>query len=363
MVTSRLAEARTPAQQEAAKILSEALNGDRLAQNKLVEGISTSDFPVQLTPALNQIVLNNYAEQPKIWQNWASREVFTDFRESEYMQFTWDHEDEDIPGSNSGFTHTPGGLPVIPEYGEYPVIRFEATGQGLKIHKNGVQIKLSWESIVNDRNFGLLRRIPGEFGRRAATQEDVEATRPLLSTTNFSAGNGNLVTGSDWALSINSVEAAFEYIAQQTYNGNRVVPATNYKLVIPASLEMTARYIQNITRVERVDGVGTASEVRYESGNPVGSKFDIVVNPYLTQLGAQDDQWWLIPTPGSTPNPAVINGFLAGHEAPEIFVQKTTTGDPVEGAFIDDSYSTKVRHVVTGGFIRPEATLKADPTP
>lgn len=358
-----LAEARTPRQREVAEILSEALNGDRLAQNKLIEGISTSDFPVQLAPALNRIVLDNYAAQPKIWNEWASRQVFDDFRETEYMQFAWDHTDPDVPGNNSGYTHFPGGLPVIPEYGEYPVIRFEATGQGLKIHKNGIQIKLSWESIVNDRSFNLLRRIPAEFGTRAAVQEDVEATRPLLSTVNFAAGNGNLVTGSQWALSIPALENAFQHIATQEYNGNKVVPATSYKLVIPASLEMTARQIKSVTQIERISGVGTANEERQVLGNPVAGKFDIVVNPYLTAMGGADDVWYLIPTPGSTPNPNIINGFLSGHENPEIFVQKTTTGDPVDGAFLDDSYSTKTRHVVTGGFVRPEGTFKADPTP
>lgn len=340
---------------EAAKILSGALNGDRADQNKLIEGISTSDFPVLLNPALNQIVLNNYAEQPKIWNQWASREVFDDFREQSFLQMRWDGSDPDIPTSTAGEDHYPGGLARVPEYGEYPVIRFEAEGQGLKIKKNGVQIKLSWESIVNDRTFNILRRIPAEFGKRAAVQEDVEATRPLLNTTNFSAGNGNVLSTAR-VLSREGLTEAFLEIAQQEYNGNRVTSSGPYKLVVPEALEFTAREILAVQSIETITTNGT-TETRTVTGNPLSGKFEIVVNPYLSGLGGTDTGWWLIPSPGSTPNPSVVNGFLSGHESPEIFVQKTTTGDPVDGAFIDDSYSTKVRHVVTGGFVRPEGTM------
>lgn len=348
----------TEKQREAAEVLSGALNGDRGDQNRLIEGISTSDFPVLLNPALNQIVLNNYAEQAKIWSNWASREVMDDFRPTSFLQMAWDGTDPDIEPTTAGEAHYPGGLARVPEYGEYPVIRFEATAQGLTLKKNGVQIKISWESIVNDRQFNILRRIPAEFGKRAAVQEDVEATRPLLSTDNFSAGNGNLVTGSEWALSMESLEAAFEHIGNQTYNGNQVTAAGSYALVVPRSLQLTAEKIKSIQSIETIETSGT-TEQRTVTGNPVANRFDIVVNPYLTSLGGEDTSWYLIPTPGSTPNPNVVNAFLAGHENPEIFVQKTTTGDPVDGAFIDDSYSSKTRHVVTGGFVRPEGTLAA----
>ena len=65
----------TKKQLEAAKLLHEALNGDRKAAFMLSEGISTSDLPVQLSPALTAIMLNNYAEQPKIWGEFATRSM------------------------------------------------------------------------------------------------------------------------------------------------------------------------------------------------------------------------------------------------------------------------------------------------
>lgn len=349
-------------QQRAATLLQEALSGDKSAQNRLIEGISTSDLPVQLAPALSAIAFNNYQDRTKIWTEWASRETFDDFRPTEYMNFAWDHTDPDVEPTTAGYTHYDGGLPVVPEYGEYPVIRFEASGQSLKIHKSGIQIQFSWESIVNNRDFSILRRVPAEFGRRASVQEDVEATRPLLSAANFSVANNNLATGAEWALSYDSLKAAREFIGNQTYNGSQVTPAARYKLLVPTALVPTAEAIKQLQsrEVVTVNGDVTTRDVY---GNEVAGWFDIVENPYLTGLGGQADQWYLIPTPGSTPNPNVINGFLAGQETPKIFVKSTTTSNPEDGDFTDDSYSTKTRHVVTGGFIRPEGTFKADPTP
>lgn len=346
----------TERQRQAAEILSEALNGNRKAQERLIEGISTSDFPVQLAPALNTIALGNYNDQPKIWQEWAQRETLDDFRQNEYRQFAWDETDPDIEPSTHGEQHFAGGLARVPEYGEYPVIRFEATSQGLKLKKNGVQIKLSWESIVNDRQFNLLRRIPAEFGRRAAVQEDVEATRPLVSTTNFSVGNGNLITAD---LTLEGLKAAFLAISNQTYNGNKVTNTGPYKLIVTPQNEIAARELLAIQSIETITTPEVGVEQRTVTGNPMSGKFEIVVNPYYEQLGGTATDWFLIPAPGSTPNPSVVNAFLAGHESPEIFIQKTTTGDPVDGAFLDDSYSTKTRHVVTGGFIQPGGTMKA----
>lgn len=347
----------TKKQLQAAEDFHGALQGDRKAAERFVEGISTSDYPVQLNPALNKIALGNYAEQPKIWTGWATKINLPDFRQNQYWQFNG-FGDTDIEPETAGYAHNDGSLPRVPEYDEYPVIRFSASEKGLTLVKSGVQIKISWEAIINDRDFDLLRRIPAEFGRRAAQKEDEEATLPLLSSTNFSVGNNNLYTNNP-ALTLESLEGAFQAISQQTYNGRRVIPAQRYALVVPPALEFTANKIKTVTEVTEVITSGS-TETRQKSGNPVSGKFDVVVNPYINQLGTGsnlDTSWWLIPKPGSTPNPSVVNAFLTGRDKPQIFVQKTTTGDPVDGAFIDDSYSTKVRHVVTGGFIEPAGTL------
>lgn len=346
----------TQKQYDAAKLLEGALRGDAADQIRFVEGISTSDLPVQLSPTLTKIALETYAEQETIWRQFASRETLPDFGTQEYYSFTgWG--DEDVERETGGDTFVAGGLPTVPEYDEYARLRFEAAGQNLKLKKAGVAVQFSWELLRSTRNFGLIQRAFSEFGRRAAVKEDHEATKQLLSATNFSAGNGNIATGNP-ALSVSALEAAFQQITTQTdAAGNRIVAPTRWALVVPSALELTAQQILNITGTDRVETDGT-TEVRYRSeGNPVSGKVSVVSNPYIPLLGGTDTNWWLIPVPGSTPNPSVLNLFLQGYENPQIFVKRTTTSAPEEGDFIDDSYETKVRHVVTGAFLRPEGTL------
>lgn len=352
----------TQKQLQVATLLHEALEGDRTAGNLLVEGISTSDFPVQLTPALTQYALQGYAEQPTIWRQYAGTSNVSDFGLQEWYGLTgWG--DDDVERTTAGTAFIPGGLPRVPEYGEYARLRFEATEKQFRLAKSGVAVQFSWETLVDRRNFGLIPSAFGEFGRRAAETEDQEATKVLTSPVHFSAGNGNLATGvANGPLTIPALEAAFGQIAAQTdQNGNRVLAASRYSLVVPPALELTAEQIKAVTSREIIEGVGTGTETRYVTqGNPVAGKFDVVVNPWLPLVpGGNDTQWFLIPKPGTTPNPTVVNLFLQGYQTPQIFVKRTTNSDPSEGSFENDDYETKVRHVVTGELIVPFGTLKS----
>src|SRR5690606_31756783 len=146
----------------------------------------------------------------------------------------------------------------------YARLRFEAAGQNLKLKKSGVAVQFSWELLRSTRNFGLIQRAFSEFGRRAAVKEDHEATKQLLSATNFSAGNGNIATGNP-ALSVSALEAAFQQVSQQTdAAGNRIVAPRRWALVVPPALELTAEQILNITGTDRVETDGT-TEIRYRS--------------------------------------------------------------------------------------------------
>lgn len=353
------------AQRDAAELLENALAGDRLAQYKFVEGISTSDLPVQLAATNTAIALNDYQDVPKIWTEWATRLVLPNFEPQVYKNFQWG--DEDIEPENAGEKFYTGGLAHIPEYGEYPVLRFTASDQFLTLQKNGVQIKFSWESLIATRDFGMITRVWSEFGKRAGITENIEATKPLVTASGINAAywnsaNQNIVSGNP-ELSAEALQNAFQQLATQEYNGRRAsfVPS-GYKLVIPRSLEFTAQSILDVDKVTRTvsDTVGsvTTTDVM-ETGNTLRGKFSIVVNDYIPQVAGSnaDTAWFLVPNPGTALNPNIFNAFLAGNETPKIFVEKTTTSAEIDGAFIDDSYSTKTRHVVSGGFLRPEGTI------
>lgn len=355
----------TSRQVEAAKLLEGALRGDKRDKLALQEGISTSDLPVQLAPTINKILLENYAAQPKVWDKFATKMVLDDFRPQEFMNLRYEDDGKD----NAGDTFREGSLPTVGEYDEYPTAGwFSVTEKSLQLKKAGQRVRFSWEAIINDGNISTLERLPIELAIKAAGKEDEEVTKQLvaaagLNTTNFSSGNGNLLSGNA-ALSLESLEAAIEAANKQAYNGNLITPVTRFALVIPRSLELTAKKILAIQEVRTettVGGVVTSTV----TGNPIGSQVEIVVNDWITKINSGASAYWfLIPVPSQSLNPSVALGFLRGYETPELRVKANgglyLGGGAVparDGSFDNDDFEMRIRHVATGGFLVPTGTV------
>lgn len=355
----------TPRQLEAAKLLEGALRGDRMDKIKLQEGIATSDLPELLVPTLNKVLLEEYEATPKVWDSFATQLVVDDFRPVTFQALKYDDAGED----NQGDTFREGSLPTVGEYDEYPTAGwFSVTEQTMQVKKAGQRIRFSWESIVNDGQIGLLERLPVEMALKAAGKEDEEVTKQLvnasgLNTTNFKAGNQNLLSGNP-ALSLESLEDAIEAANLQTYNGRQITPVTQFALVVPRALEMTARKILAVQEVRTETTAGSVATTTI-SGNPIGSQVTIVVNDWLTKIySGAGAYWFLIPVPGQQLNPAVALGFLRGYETPELRIKSNgglyLGGGEVparEGSFDNDDWEMRIRHIATGGFIVPAGTM------
>lgn len=355
----------TPRQLEAAKLLEGALRGDRMDKLKLQEGIATSDLPELLVPTLNKILLDEYAAQPRVWDQFATRLVVDDFRPVTFQALKYDDAGED----NQGDTFREGSLPTVGEYDEYPTAGFfSVTEQTMRVKKAGQRIRFSWESIVNDGQIGLLERLPIELALKAAGKEDEEVTKQLvatggLNTANFNSGNQNLIAGNP-VLSLESLEDAIDAANKQTFNGRLITPVTQFALVIPRSLEMTARKILSVQEVRTESTVGSIATTTI-SGNPIGSQITIVVNDWLSKINSgAGNYWFLIPVPGQALNPGVALGFLRGYETPELRIKANgglyLGGGAVparEGGFDNDDFEMRIRHIATGGFIVPAGTM------
>lgn len=355
----------TPRQLEAAKLLEGALRGDRMDKIKLQEGIATSDLPELLVPTLNKVLLEEYEATPKVWDQFSTQLVVDDFRPVTFQALKYDDAGED----NQGDTFREGSLPTVGEYDEYPTAGwFSVTEQTMQVKKAGQRIRFSWESIVNDGQIGLLERLPVEMALKAAGKEDEEVTKQLvnasgLNTANFKAGNQNLLSGNP-ALTLESLEDAIEAANLQTYNGRQITPVTQFALVVPRALEMTARKILAVQEVRTETTAGSVATTTI-SGNPIGSQVTIVVNDWLTKIySGAGAYWFLIPVPGQQLNPAVALGFLRGYETPELRIKSNgglyLGGGEVparEGSFDNDDWEMRIRHIATGGFIVPAGTM------
>lgn len=352
----------TPRQKEAAKLLDGALQGDKKAEFLLKEGISTSDIAAALSPTLNYLSLKNYANQPKVWGEFAERNILDNFLAQPYYNLNFDVQ-TNIPGTYSGDKFVAGSLPTVKEYAPYPEIAFSASSTTLQLRKSGEAIQFSWESVINDNQLSLLAKVPSAFGKHAAGKEDYEAAAQLVTATGLNTtlftGQTVIAPGASAPLTLANLENALQLISQQTYNGQTVAPAAQYALVVPPALQLTADQILLTSQIRTSTTTsGVTSELL--RGNGIGSRVKVVVAPWITKINASAGAYWfLIPVPGTADqNPPVLVNFLRGYETPEIWVKDTSAyylgGGEVplrSGNFDNDAISLRTRHTATGGYL------------
>lgn len=361
--------------EETSKILGDAIHGDYVARGRMkaiVEGqpvlnesISTSDLAQTFAYVNNAELMRQYAAVTPTWTQFAKRDVFEDFKPKTKRELIF-NEDQDL-AENGGHVTAPGSLPVVPEATEYPTFRWTTSAEQMSIHKNGARVPFTWEAVINDE-WGFIQSLPGQLLVFARNTEETEAVKVLASTTGpnpdtFNAGNGNAPGTAK--LSLDSLKAAKKAIRNRKVNGNYVT-VNKFALVVPTAMRDDAEELLKITTVERVQGAGTAEEVRTVSSTGNGD-VTLVVNDWLGKVDKSANAgttWYLVPLNGSdgTRDSIVVN-FLRNHEKPELTVK--TSGHAylgggevpsLEGSLRNDTTEYRVRHVVTGGYWDAQGT-------
>lgn len=329
--------------QEAARLIQRVWAGDYRAGLELREALSTSDFGALFGATLDRMLLAVYMATPAIWQQFADRRVVRDFRKAKLF---------DILGGRAI-------LPTVGELEEYKA-REVTTGEfELQVFKRGARFQLSWETLIND-DLDAFRDLPQRLAQAARNTEDYVATRLVEPTsgpdTAFFTG-GTLLTGNP-ALTDVALEDALEAVAaRKDEDGNPVIASNGYVLMVPQALEFTAQRIVEAREVEITEG----SRV-IKVGNMLSGRVKVVVNPWLTSATG----WYVLPAPGGS-RPAVVLGFLRGHEQPEIRV-KADTGSlvgggqpaPEDGSFDFDDVQYRARHVVGGTTAVNDAVIASE---
>lgn len=347
-------------QKEAGKLYLEALSGNTSARHKLVEGISTSDIPSLLAPAINVQFLANYANQPVVWNQIAEDTIdATRFGAVEFGGFDFDVAN--LIGGNNGDTYVGAGLPGVGEYGEYPALGFTTETLNAELKKNGVRLRVSWEAIMNSGNIDMIGRAASQFARYAAEQEDIALAKEFVGTD--AAVNASFATATgNPALTLEALEAAIAQASRINVGTGRHVNARGYKLVTTAALGQTARQILSTTEVRRTEGtdvliqspaLGNVAHVDFWAIDAVGG---------FETAGAVDDYWFVVPQGAA--RPAFAEVFLQGYRTPLITIkdsgQFTLNGGAVparEGSFDADDIEVRGRHVVGAASIAPEIVV------
>ncbi len=344
---ARIEERSTKRQIEAAKLLTEALSGDLRAKVMLQEGISSSDIPTVLEPAINVIFLAQYAAEQNVWNQIADEHLADNFGVIRFGDF---QVDPSALTGGTGEEFIEGGLPSVGEYEEYPAVPFTTTQLDKDFEgKHGVRARMSWESLRRIGNFDMIGQMTSKFAQYAARQEDLALAKLFVTSAGAigSGFSGKGLTGNP-ALSLDALETAMASSREDKVGGNRVI-ANNYKLVYGTSLAMTVREMFATTQIRRtVDG-----DERLINPSLYTSPFNpIEFNALDTVSGGQTDAWWFV-IPDLNTRPYFWEVFLSGARTPLISVKDnghfSLGGGEVpvrDGSFNEDDVQTRVRHVV-----------------
>jgi hypothetical protein len=343
----KIEERTSPRQMEAAKLLTATLEGDLRAKVMLQEGISTSDVPALLEPAINVIFLAKYAAEQNVWNQIADERVEENYGTIRFGDF---NIDASALVSGVGEEFIPGGLPAVGEYDEYPAIDFTTTQLDKEFEgKHGVRARMSWESLRRIGNFDMIGRFTDKFAAAAARQEDF-ALAKLFVTTAGAIGSGFTGKGlaGNPALSLDVLQTAMADSKTDTVDGERVI-ATNYKLIYGTALATTVREMFAVQQITKIVG----SEERVYNPSIYTSPFNpIEFNALDTVSGGTTDNFWFL-IPELTVRPYFWEVFLSGARTPLISIKDSghfsLGGGEVpirEGSFDEDDIQTRVRHVV-----------------
>ena len=351
-------------QREAGELYLRARTGDRSARFAIAEGISTSDLPALLTPAINVEFLANYAAYPTVWQNIVDETI--DSPTLGNVEFGgFDFSTSDLIGDHDGDTFVGMGLPGVGEYGEYPAVNFTTEQLAAELRKNGVRLRISWEAVVNSGRVDFIGRSTAAFARYAAEQEDVKLAKQFVGTDGSINSAIDAITGNP-VLSLEALRNAKAQIGGVTVGG-RPLGAGRYSLVTTPALAETASEILGISSVERTDSsTGDVYTTSTGNGNVSAVSFAALaaVGGHDT-AGAVDDAWFLVARDHARPTFAQI--FLEGYRTPLISIKDSGHmslggGDvPARlGNFEVDDIETRGRHVVGAALVTPEGVIGSD---
>jgi hypothetical protein len=324
---------------EAATLIADVYDG-RKPGRLLAEAMTTSDFPYLFGDVLDRQLLANYREVPATYQTWARQSTVRDFRTAKRF---YTNGGEDI-------------LTAVKEREEYPEVSRDEGKYELSVSKYGKSFSISWETFIND-DLDALKDQPARFAKAARYSEERYATGLIANNASFfTTGQGNRRTSAGGQLSVASLTAGFQAMADMTDPAGLPILNTPSILLVPPALEVTAMTILNSTEYT-YNGDGTTVEWM-KVANWLRSKVQLVVNYWLPILDGSkgDTAWYLFASPNEGRG-AVEFAKLRGHEAPEIFMkapdaQRIGGGlNAMDGDFSTDDIRYKIRHVFGGAVL------------
>lgn len=337
---------------ETTRFLAEIVSGKRPFHH-FREALSTSDFPLMFGDVLDRQILAAYREAPSTYTQWVkvNRNV-PDFRAVKRFAFE---------GGDSQ-------LDEVPQLTEYPEAPLSESTFSYSVKKYGRRISFSWEARIND-DLDFLREIPTILGRAARRTERKFASALRLDTNGphaslYSVGNGNIISGNP-VLGLTGLEAGLNLLRTQTDAGGEPIVFEEAVLVVGPALEIAANRLLETVEYRQVVGGNTV----ISRGTGLGGALSVAVDHYqpIVAATANGATTWAIFANPNDGRPALEMGFLRGHNEPETRIKEPNSRrvgggqiNPLDGDFDTDAIAYRVRHVMGGARIDPNATVASN---
>lgn len=335
----------------AGDLLGRALRGDAIAAGQFKEALTTSDLRFNAAQLVTAELIPQFDEAPRTWSEIATVRTVPNFNAVQlYSLFG------DVTGAG---IREGGGATRVPEADVYPHVTI--TGQEAfyaKIAKNGFRFAYTWESRVNDVE-GFFENLPSELLRVALDTEEAEVYDALIggvaaAGASVELDGGTLPDGS--VVPANSTvtpEAIWQAIlesANREVNGRKIGRMSRYKVIVPVGQAMFLEWKLSQSILAIQDG-----SITYGPGDRSALGAIDIVESDRIGLGANPNEWYLLPAPGSYRRPLLELGRLRGYEQPELRVENAAGNymgggavSPFEGSFDADLINYRFRYVAGG---------------
>ncbi|MCH8613465.1 Mu-like prophage major head subunit gpT family protein [Arsenicicoccus dermatophilus] len=342
--------ARVKVVERTTSVMRDAIYGDKTAQRRLTEAISTSDLVRWATgAALDRQIERTYPAIPAQWGKFFTPTTVRNFKPKSIAQL------------HDGTDH----LRDIPELTRYPMAKGSSLGEYfIQVGKTGLRYGWSWEAMLND-DLDQLMAVVRQFPQYAVNTEDMKALSLMYNLTTgapatafFNATNKNLGTMVLNRTNLLRVDRFLSTKRDPDLGG--IIVFQSKMLVVGPALELVARSLLEATQIETTLADGS----KITRSNPLAGKFELVVDEKRPGTS-----WMVIPKPGTAARQPFWFAKLVGYETPDLRYRNNQGralggGDlaPSEGSFDDDSIEYRVRHVMGVATGDPTLTYASDNT-
>ena len=258
---------------------------------------STIDLGGILSNVANKFLLDGFSSVESTWRNVSAVAPVTDFKAiTRYRLIGKDQYEKVAPGGELK-QGTLGELSYKNQADTY-----------------GLLLSIDRRDLVND-DLGAITTVPRKLGRGAGLKiNDVFWTTFLNHAAFFTAGNKNLLTGVDTALTIDGLTKAETAFLEQVDPDGKPLGTMPVIILVPPALSAFATQLFKSLELRE-----TTANAKYPVANPHQGKFRVEVSRYLanpSMAGNSAKAWYLLADPVDLP--VIETVFLNGQESPVI---------------------------------------------